>query len=612
MKIEPVFYREYKTKNTAKKSNSVFLNTIMRSKDENEVGLNRFFAYNISFSAQNRPFYSIDKDGNYIRFNTRKEAEEQLSLAKSNIAECLQGKRITTHGYSFFYADDIERADELGNAVVDEDKLNEKKLYFQTALESKDLPTPVYAIDKDGKYTKYESKYKAAKALGINSPRIIKCLNGTLKKTGGYTFVTPEQIEQVLPNGGIIIDKKKVEEIVFKSFTESNTQAVYAIDKDGFSRKFDGIRKAARELGLEAANISRCLAGEQKRVGEYTFVRAQDIEQTDKNMRVEIDSDKIKRINNESLEHASYVPIYAIDANGNIKRFPNKKQAAAKLGIDNSALSHCLLGRYNVIKNYAFIKADDVESVDSSGKLSLNYDLIREKYEQANKNAVYVVHSDGSFKKFLTQTDAAKELGLRRTKISACINGESNSVKGDTFVKASDVETFENGKVIVNKSILQKFANELQRKGTKAVYLFDRNGNYQRFGSVKEITESLKINETGIRECLSGKRVSTCGYRFVYANNFENFDNNGNLVIDYNKIDDVSLDVCPALKKYFKKYGRIYALRGVNTEEFENIRQASRALGIDEKSIIYFLRTGRNYSDGKKSVNGYVLTCEKE
>ena len=574
--------------------------------------LNIISTYNVTFLGKNNPFYAIDSEGNYTKFYTRKDAETKLSLAKSNIAECLQGKRLSTHGYSFLYADEIEEKDELGNTIVSDVKLKAKIEQLRSALESQDKPKPVYAISEDGTYKKFPSKYQASKELGINAPRIIKCIDGTLRKTGGYTFVTPDAIEKETSSGAIIVDKAKLTKILYQAFEESNTTPIYAIDEKGFIRKFSGVRKAARDLSLEAANISRCLNGGQKRVGAYTFVRAEDIEISDNNNYVQINRHKVKEINDASFEHEGYVPIYAISADGKYTKYPNKKRAAAVLGIENSALSHCLLGRYNVVKNYAFVLAEDVEEIDADGNVKLNFDVIKEKYQQANKNSVYVINKDGTYKKYLTQTDAAKDLGLRRTKISACINGESNKVGGRTFVKASDVESFENGQVVINKSLMKKFAAELLTSGVKAVYAFDSKGNYQRYNSVKELIESLSIGESGVRECLSGKRKTSCGYRFVYADEFEEISDEGQLTIDYDKLDDFSTQINPSLKRYLSRYGKIYALKGVNVKEFKDIREAARDLGIEEKSIIYFLRTGRNFADGKKTINGFVLTCEKE
>ena len=574
--------------------------------------LNLISNYNISFLGQNKPFYAIDSEGNCTKYNTRKDAEINLSLAKSNIAECLQGKRLTSHGYSFVYANEIETKNEFGETVIDEEKFKSKISELKIALEAQDKPKPIYAISENGTYKKYSSKYQASKELGINSPRIIKCLNGTIRKTGGYTFVTPDTIEKETSSGGIVVDKDKLAEILYNDFEASNSTPVYAIDENGFTRKFSGVRKAARELSLEAANISRCLNGSQKRVGEYTFVRAKEIEIESDNGNVQINRNKVNEINNASFEHESYVPVYAIDADGNYTKYPNKKRAAAALGIENSALSHCLLGRYNVVNNYAFILAADVEEIDTNGEVSINFDLIKEKYEQANKNSVYVINKDGTFKKYLTQTEAAKDLGLRRTKISACINGESNKVGERTFVKASDVESFDNGKVVINRALLKKFASELLSTGVKAVYSFDSKGNYQRHNSVKDLTKSLSVGETGVRECLKGKKLQSCGYRFLYADNFEKINENGQLIIDYEKLDNFLIQTYPSIKRYLSRYGKIYALKGVDVQEFKNIRIAARELGIDEKSIIYFLRTGRNFSDGKKTINGFVLTCEND
>ena len=159
---------------------------------------------------------------------------------------------------------------------------------------------------------------------------------------------------------------------------------------------------------------------------------------------------------------------------------------------------------------------------------------------------------------------------------------------------------------------LRKFANALMIPTVKPVYAFDSDGNFTRYESAKETSKELSINMTGIRECLSGQRSISKGHRFFYAENFEKVDENGQIVIDYEKIDEISEEINPAIKKLMSKYGKIYALNGVNVKEFKNIRQAARELGISQDTILYFLKNNRSPEDGKNSIQGFVFTSEKD
>lgn len=568
--------------------------------------------YNIKFGAAKSPFYAISSDGNYKKYTDRKQAEQELSLAKSNIAECLQGKRSSTHGYAFIYASEIEQENNTGDITVNNEKIETIVQSLKDYEVSKDKPIPVYAIDRDGNYKKFPSKNNAAKVLKINLPHIIRILNKELKTSKGYTFVFPEEIEKESANNTKYVDNSMLTEVVFSAFEDSNSTPVYAIDKKGIYQKFPSVRNAAKTLSLEPANISKCLNGDHKRTGNYTFIRAEEIETTDKFGNVTVDIDTLEKINSETQIRDSFVPVYSIDSNGNCKRYANKRQAADFLGIDISTLSHCLLGYYDVINGYAFVKAEDVEQITTDGETKLNYDVLKEKYEAANKNSVYAIYKDGHFEKYKTQTEAAKKLNLRRNKISDCVNGISNKVAGRIFIKASDVETFKEGNISLNMQLIKKFALELAKPSIKAVYSFDQNGIATRYSSSKEASETLLISASRVKNCLLGNTKVSNGYRFIYAKNFEHIDSDGKLVVDYDKIDAISDEINPENKRLIKKYGKIFAIKGVNVYEYKDIREASRALEISQDEIIYMLKNGRNRKDGTNTLKDCVFTSEKD
>ncbi len=567
----------------------------------------------IEAEPKSRPFYCISlKDGSVQKFNERSEAAKALSMSKGNVAQCLQGKRAYTHEYTFVYAEEIETLDENGNAVLDKTKLKEKLDQVNSFIDSLDKPIPIYAIDSNGRFKKYPSKANAAKMLGISTPHIIKVLNKEINKTGGYTFAFPGEIETINKDGVPVVDRKKLSDTVSAAFEETNSTAVYAIDEYGFYRKFSGIRKAARELSLEPANVSRCLNGGQKRVGNYAFVRAEDIETVDENNRVTVDTEKLRQINKETQIRDSFVPVYTIDMNGKYKRYVNKNRAARAIGVEPAALQHCLKGRYNVVNGYAVVSAEEIETIDENGKTVLNYDILSEKYEQANKNSVYAVNPDGTYQKYHTQKEAADALGIRRTKISQCVNGISTMASGRGFVKASDVETFKEGKLSVNREFLKKIALEISTPRVKAVYLFNQKGDCVRYNGAREAAENTGLSYTTVKECLAGNRDSSKGYRFIYADKFEHRDENGQISVDYGKLDKISEEINPQLAKRNAQFGKIYAIKDVNVQEFGNVREAARALQIDEELIISLLKRGVDSRYGSNSVNGYVFSCEKD
>lgn len=575
--------------------------------------MNALGNYNISFQAAKADFYAIKEDGTYKKYSDRKVAQEELSLAKSNIAECLQGKRTTTHGYGFIYASDIETTDKDGNPTVDIEKLNAKILEIQTSTQSKDTPIPIYAIDKTGKYQKFDSKYQAAKTLGVRTPALLRVLDKELKKTGNYTFVYPNEIETQEDDSEPTISREKLSEIIFHAFEESRETPIYAIDENGRYQRFSGIRKAARELNVESANISRCLSGNANRAGNYAFIRAEEVESKNQHNFTVIDTERIRKVNEATKIRDSFVPIYAIGINGKHKRFENKQRAADAIGMDISELNHCMQGRYNVAHGYSFALAEDVETIDENGKIHLNYDVLKDRYEEVSKTAVYAISQDGSYKKYATQTQAAEELGLSRTKITDCISGVSTRVHDKTFIKASDVETYENGNIFVNRTLIKRFADELSRPRTKALYSFDTKGKMRRHESTKQATEDLSISKTSIQEVLSGKRTTAKGYYFVYAESFETQGDNGKPVVDYESLDSIAQDINPQIRKRREKHGKIFALKDVNVYEFKDIGEAARVLGIDEEKIDKYLNFNINPDNkAENTIKGYTFTTWRD
>ena len=88
--------------------------------------LNAIGKYNISFCASKEPFYAVDENGNYKKYEGRKEAVDDTKIHGSSITQCLSEKRKKAGGYFFFWASQIETTDKNGNTIVDTEKLQKK------------------------------------------------------------------------------------------------------------------------------------------------------------------------------------------------------------------------------------------------------------------------------------------------------------------------------------------------------------------------------------------------------------------------------------------------------------------------------------------------------
>ena len=96
----------------------------------------------------------------------------------------------------------------------------------------------------------YESAKQIEKELGFANSNIIACCRGKLHTAYGYTWAYYEDYQNNLAQ--IQPDKRK--------------KTVYCVE---LNKTFSSAAEAARELGLQRPNISRCCAGGLKTTGGY-------------------------------------------------------------------------------------------------------------------------------------------------------------------------------------------------------------------------------------------------------------------------------------------------------------------------------------------------------
>ena len=71
------------------------------------------------------PVYAIDKKGNYLRFDSQKEAAQNLNISQQMISQVARNIHPTAKGYVFIRAEEIETKDENGVTKLDANKLTE-------------------------------------------------------------------------------------------------------------------------------------------------------------------------------------------------------------------------------------------------------------------------------------------------------------------------------------------------------------------------------------------------------------------------------------------------------------------------------------------------------
>ena len=387
--------------------------------------------YNYGFKAKQEPIYAITVDGKYDRFESRKDASEQLGVSGSDISHCLSGKLKKVKGYVFARAKELEKILPSGAVVVDNIKFLELQSHFCE---------PIIAIARDGSLCRFDSRKEAAETLKLDAPSISSCLTGKVNRVGNYTFVRAVDVEKHNIDGTISFNQDLIDEKA-KVFRQRD---IYAVDEHMNYQKFSSQKSASEQLDFDISTLKKLLSGESNSAQKYAFIRALDIEKSADDGEIVLDKAKLEELRNKFKK-----AIYAVDSNGNYQRFESRKEASETLGLDDSSITHCLNGKVRTVGNYTFVRAIDVEKINEDGSISIVID--NNLFKKTLSKALYAIAKDGSYTRFSSRKEAADTLKLDPPSITHCLNGRGKTVGGYIFVRASDVETIdENGNISVN------------------------------------------------------------------------------------------------------------------------------------------------------------------
>lgn len=382
MRISILNYNEYNHSNNANKIENASLRTENTNFEQSRFNNNHAQAlknqrlYNIAFKGgKQEELYVIDDELNCRKFTSQRAAAEALGMGKSTgvISSCITGRQNKGRGFYFIKASEVETESENGKKLLDMEKV-------KIAVSKRSPIRAIYAIDKYGNYQKFDSQVIAAKELDLNVSLIQVGRN--LRSDGifssGYTFVYPEEIEEVDEQGKVFVSEKKVKEHI--DSIEAKMGYFYAIDKDGYYKKYKQKKEAAADLGLHSntSNISYCLSGKTRTAGGFIFVLPEAIETTDKNGNKVVDIARVQQLIEERFSNPN--AIYSIDKFGNYKKFEKGSDAIKELGFpeQTGCISQCINGNQKSTHGYTFVKATEVEIKDENGTVTIDENKIKE------------------------------------------------------------------------------------------------------------------------------------------------------------------------------------------------------------------------------------------
>ncbi len=367
---------------------------------------------------------------------------------------------------------------------------------------------------------------------------------------------------------------------------KTTARPVYAIDREMKETWFASASRAGAALGVPTPSILKCLAEDEskraKYAGDYCFVLASNVEMVKEDGSIDIDKEKIRQIFETAevarVEGANVKKrrFYGMNGDHLPVLFLSYSEAEKATSATRPNIIRCLKGDSKTAGGYIFFNPEEIEIVDSSGKV--NYDeekldaLIKRADECLENSCVgeklplYALYiGDEEDKKdirFDTITEAINKLKISHQSISACLSGNSEFAGDYCFIRAAGVETIkEDGSVDVDNdkiAELKKKAKIARDDNTcargKAVFALKIEDNsLRRYDTSAVAAQMLTISPANISTCLAGRKKSTNGYIFIPAYKIEVKDENGTLKPDEEKLKTALKELDESVAAYKAK-----------------------------------------------------------
>lgn len=227
------------------------------------------------------------------------------------------------------------------------------------------------------------------------------------------------------------------------TFCSRTPRAIYAIDYDGNYEKIESISKVENAVSgaIGAVLDGRCAVFDNR-----TYIYADCAESSDG----KIDSNAIYKAILR-FQNAQNQPLYAIDFNGNLQRFNNRKEASTAFNIPLNNINQVLNHTIETTNGYVFIRAFDVEMRDKNGKLLKDennkpildmetINKLREGFLYAGRGfAVVSIDKKGNIIQYQNLKEAAKKTANKRENIAQALSSGKITQGKYAFARLADV-----------------------------------------------------------------------------------------------------------------------------------------------------------------------------
>ena len=405
--------------------------------------------------ANSRSFYVVDSKGIYKKYPNQRVAAKELGIHFKDISLALASKRRTVGEYVFIYANDVEKVDENNTPYVDEEKLHK----MVDKIKSKGKKT-VYIINPDGTYKKCYTQTEAADVLGVHKEGICAALSGGRNILLNHIIVDSDTVETIDENGDIVVNEKKIKELVLEKEKSTKEKPLYLVNSDGTYKKYNGPKEAYTDLGYSSSDLNSILHGKRDNIEGKSFVFAYMVESLDDDGNIVLNEEILE----ETRKRANQNSIYAIYSDGSYRKFSRRKDAIDNLGISGNQVD-ASLNYSRVVNGMVLIHANDIEEKTKSG-VSLIREVLEERIRIANKDAIYAVNlSDGEYKKYDSILSASKELNIKEGNIRAVLKGRVIKTSGYKFIYANSVEKInDDGYPVPDEELIREITEKESKK----------------------------------------------------------------------------------------------------------------------------------------------------
>ena len=191
----------------------------------------------------------------------------------------------------------------------------------------------------------------------------------------------------------------------------------------------------------------------------------------------------------------------------------------------------------------------------------------------SRKRAVYAINYDGSYERFDSIAQAAK--GESYEAIKQVLSGRNNSGNNRVYIYADEVEK---DNIAIMPDVINNALLNFRNADNQPIYAIDFQGNMQRFDSVANAVEVLRIDKDMISKVLRHTKKTSRGYVFIRAFDVELRDKNGKLLKGEDNKTIVDMKKINELRARFLDKGKDFPIVSIdkngNVEQYQDITQA--------------------------------------